>query len=174
MLRRMSLVTFLSLVTSCVLAERTQAQDWHNVSQSTRNSRILNVAYQYYMYYPNTRLECKAWVQHVVSQASNGVVWLPQNNPNYPWLWYWSPDVQTVYSDRWDGVPFTPGEIIQAKVRTASGGESQHTMIVVWVSSAEIMVIDCNYRGDRTVLVRRQSWAQFRNGIIRYTLYRVK
>jgi hypothetical protein len=178
MSKRLFVVFVTCLVGVCVSNE-TQAQTtydktwWHSMlNDSGRNSLILRNAQNYYD--GQYGGQCKVWAQNVVYAASRKVVWLPQNDPYCDWRWLASANVVATYSDRWDGVPWWPGQIIQAQVRTANGGTSPHTMIVVAVNASSITVIESNWRGDERVRRRTASWADFKRPIVHYTIYQVK
>jgi hypothetical protein len=148
---------------------------WHTVlSQSQRDANILRVAQSFLDNY-NAGVSCKVWVQTmVVPQASKYVAKIPLNDPYCEWRWQWGPDVEAVATDRWDGIPWPPGYIIQAQVRTSTGSTSPHTMIIQWASPYGAQFIECNWKGDSKVRRRYADWATLQRQIIHYTLYRVK
>ncbi len=173
---------FLVLVLTALgaMTPRAQAQTaadaywWHyRLSQSQRDAAVLRTA-QSFADNAFVGMSCKVWVQQaVVYPGSFRVVWLPLNS-GFDWLWQWSADVETVAVDNWNSVNWPPGEIIQAQVRTVSGGLSPHTMIIVSANSAGVNVIECNWRNDGRVRRRYVSWADLQRQIVHYTLYRVK
>jgi hypothetical protein len=120
-----------------------------------------------------TGVSCKVWIQQVVYQASAKVVWLPTNSST-DWMWQWSFDVEALATDRWDGVDWPSGCIIQAQVRTATGGVLPHTFIIVSVDRFGATFIECNWKGDSRVRRRTESWLTLQRQIVHYTLYRVK
>lgn len=177
---RTSLVAFLSCILGVVAAgNRALAQTqqdktwWHGLSDGSRNFLILQQALREEGTYGG---ECKAWVRNLVYKysVSRAVVWLPANDPVYSWRWQWSPNVQALYSDRWDGVPLYPGQIIQAVVRTRSGATLPHTMIVGSANWYSITVIESNWNGNGMVWRRTASWPDFQRNVVHYTLYQVK
>lgn len=150
---------------------------WHYLlNQWGRNNAIISTA----QFVPNGTYgdQCKIWVQNVVWNASSRTVWLPQNSSNCDWMWNWSPDVEIVASDRFDGsVWFSPGQIIQAQVRYSQWPyTSPHTMIVAWADSNYISVIESNYGPGNELRVNRRTvtWRNFWANTIHYTLYNVR
>mgnify|MGYP003394170965 CR=1 FL=1 len=139
---------------------------WHRWTQGQRNSVIVNRALQQNGYY--TGQQCKEWVQNTVYNASTGVVWLPQNQPNL-YQWYWSSDAYAV--------PYSPsiysansGSVIQMK-----WNGTPHTAIVYSSSGSGMWWIDCNWNGDRRVTMHFVSYNQFAAACGNlYTVYYVK
>jgi hypothetical protein len=163
---------------SLAMANKASAQAsgfaWHFIlTDAGRNYWILGEAQSY----PDGAYggQCKSWVQQVVWEASDYNVWLPQNSPGCDWQWNWSPNVQAIASDRWDGFPLLAGQIIQAQVRYSQWPyTSPHTMIVVNANAQNITVIESNYSSPLRVQRRTVSWNDFRRDVIHYTLYQVK
>jgi hypothetical protein len=147
---------------------------WHFIlTDSGRDSCILGEAQSY----PEGAYggQCKVWVQQVVWEASDYTVWLPTNSATCDWQWNGSPNVQALATDRWDGFPLFPGQIIQAQVRYSQWPfTSPHTMIVVSSNAASITIIESNYSSPGRVRRRTVSWADFRRDVLHYTLYQVK
>lgn len=171
-----SLFGFLCLVLTPALAQAQlcgEAIWWHDgLTQAQRDANILRVAQSY----PDGKfvgVECKQWVRDVVSIASKKSVVVPATS-GYEWIWWPSPDVEALFCDRWDGVPWPPGQILQAQVRAKSGGTLPHTMIVVSANAWGVTVIESNWQGDQKVRRRTCSWVDFKRSILHYTLYRVK
>lgn len=148
---------------------------WHtSLSQTQRNANIVRAAQSYRDGY-NAKASCKVWVQSmVVPKASKQVAQIPINSPYCDWMWVWGPDVEIVAQDRWDGVEWWPGYIIQCQVRTSTGGTSPHTMIVLSSDRNGARVIECNWKGDGIVRRRYADWPTLQRQILHYTLYRVK
>jgi hypothetical protein len=148
---------------------------WHaTLTQFQRNANIVRVAQSF----PDNTFvgqSCKVWVQSsVVPLASRYVAKIPLNDPYCEWRWQWGPDVEAVATDRWDGVDWWPGYIVQAQVRTTYGATSPHTMIVLASNRWSVTVIESNWRGDNTVRRRTVDWPTMQRQVIHYTLYRVK
>ena len=148
---------------------------WHDrLTQADRNACILRAA----LSFPDNTyvgVECKEWVQMcVVYPVSRRAVLLPLNSPSCDWMWQWSPDVEVVARDRWDGVSWPSGEIVQCQIRTKTGGLSKHTFIIMSTDQGGVNVIECNLSNDRQVRHRYVTWANLKTSITHYTLYRVK
>lgn len=147
---------------------------WHyRLTQAQRDANILRAA----LSVPdgtNVGVECKEWVRRVVKSASHNVVTVPPTTATQWWVWQWNPDVEAVATDRWDGVPWPPGQILQAEVRTKTGGTVPHTMVVVSADRYRVTVIESNWNGDTIVRRRTALWPDFQRNVVHYTLYRVK
>jgi surface antigen len=164
----------ISVVSLFLFGQTTYAQSpsyvWHEMfSQSQRNSAIVHRAQMHIGDYGG---QCKVFVQEVVWEASNGVVWLPQNHPSRLHRWKSSPDVRRVSTDSCRNLK--PGQIIQAELRARGGGSLPHTMIVEQFSSNSITVIESNYQNDGRVRRRTTSRSRFMDGIIHMTVYEVR
>ncbi len=181
MITRTTCVAVLAFLSSIlVFSRQSQAQSfyyqWHYLlTQAGRNNAIYWTAQSV----PNGTYggQCKVWVQNVVWNASNRTVWLPTNSSNCDWMWNWSSDVEIVAQDRWDGVAFRPGQIVQAQVRYSQWPyTSPHTMIIAWADANYVSVIESNFGSGNYERVNRRTvtWAQFKSSIIHYTLYNVR
>lgn len=169
-------LTIVSMSTDMCFAQSYTSFGWHNIlTQAGRNAAIRTAAEKY----PNGAYggECKMWVQNVVWTASGCNVWLPANSFTCEWAWMPSQWVETVACDEWNGVPFYPGQIVQAQVRTSTWPfTSPHTMIVLAADATSITVIESNYGAAFSQRVNRRTarWADFKRDILHYTLYQVK
>jgi hypothetical protein len=168
-------VGFFSLAESAVAQSIADKTWWHTrLTQAQRNDNIVRVAQSFPNGF-NAGVSCKVWVQTmVVPQASKNVAKIPLNNSYCDWMWQWGPDVEAVATDRWDGVEWWPGMIIQCQVRTTSGGLSPHTMIVISSDRWGAGFIECNWKNDGVVRRRYADWVTLRQQMVHYTLYRVK
>lgn len=172
-LRFSFLVFVLGFFSLAPLAKAQSSFWWHALlTQSGRNDAILQTALSYPAgtYFTGAG-ECKGWVQVVVSKASRGIVWLPQNDPYCLYKWLPSNDVQIIASDSfvawWN---FKPGQIIQAQI----GMSIPHTMIVQSTNAFTISVVDCNWGRDNIIRRRTIDWYTFNRQVTHFTLYQVK
>ncbi len=164
-------VTVLFCLATATLATPSLVNWWHGLSQSQRNTEILNTALDQVGDY--TGLQCKAWVQDVVDEASDGVVNPPQNQNDY--TWYTSSNVRVLPR------PFPidavqPGQIIQMRWRNHDGSIHPHTAIVKNKTSTKMTWVDCNWNGDETVRVHTIYFSDFYwavNGY-NYNVYEIK
>jgi hypothetical protein len=169
--RKMVLSKFSSLVVAVIAfimgaVAPAQAQ-WHNWSQSQRDSAILSRALS--QYGVNTGVECKEWVQNLVYGASAGAVWIPQTQPNqYQWYpsayTYAVPYCPSIYSAG-------PGSIIQMKWNS-----TLHTAIVYSTTGSGMWWIDCNWGHDKRVTIHYVSYSQFMSATSNsfYTVYYIR
>jgi hypothetical protein len=147
---------------------------WRGLGQSGRNQVILDRAARDIN--QPVGVQCKPWVQRVVTDASRGAATVPTTAPD-PAGWYWQPNA---YAIRYYGSisAVRPGWIVQMNLRKADGTISPHTAIVVGVSTSGIFWIESNYdsKHPNTVYTRFQTFADFErqtyiNGQARYSLY---
>jgi hypothetical protein len=145
---------------------------WRGLSQIERNQAILDRAYRDLD--RNVGVQCKPWVQWVVSEASRGVATVPLTAPN-AYGWYWQPGryATRVYTNIRN---VRPGWIVQMNLRFANGSVGPHTAIVVGVASSGVYWVESNYAVPNTVKLRFQSYADFErltyiSGQYRYSVY---
>ncbi len=154
-------------------ASAADVQWWRNLSQADRNMIILQRAYRDNGQYVG--LNCKMWAQKVVSDASRGVVTLPQTLPTAEgWYYTYSPYLVGMSG----GIrSVQPGTIIQMRYKWASGTITVHTMFVTWRSSTAFGVIESNVpAGSLTVGTRNNaalSFSDFERNVQQYSCYYV-
>jgi hypothetical protein len=151
---------------------------WHSSSQIDRNWYILNRAY-----WDNNKyvgLNCKQWVQRVVSDASGGHVWLPTTANNGS-AWWWNYDSNGHVGQRSGSIyGVQRGDIVQMNWRQNNGSWVPHTAIVAWVDSGGIYFIESNWRQPSTepanyVNVRYETFSNFQYKTEgRYSIYYIK
>lgn len=145
---------------------------WRGLTQTTRNQLILNQAGRDLG--KNVGLQCKPWVQRVVSLASKGVATVPATCPNSSG-WYWCAGGNAVGLS----MPIQnvkPGYIVQMNIKLAGGGTGPHTAIVYLVDSGGIWWLDSNFVGTNKVGLHYQTFATFLNsvnigGSYKYSVY---
>lgn len=160
----------LALVCSVATAS-SLANWWHGLSQSQRNTEILDVALDQVGDY--TGMQCKHWVQEVVDEASQGAVYPPTNKNNYTWNSH--SKVRTLPK------PFPinavqPGHIIQMQWRNNNGTVYPHTAIVKSKTSTKMTWVDCNWYGDETVTTHSVLFTDFYTAVngYNYNVYEIK
>lgn len=134
---------------------------WHTMSQSQRNSAIVNRAIQNVNQWSG--ISCKEWVRKVVYEASGNHVIVPPNSPApYDYMWQSDPTCQVVgMSMLIENV--IPGYIIQ--MRLTSGWP--HTAIVTAKTSTTVTFTEGNWDStpadytDAYVRTRTITFAQF-------------
>lgn len=148
---------------------------WRGLSQAARNQLILERAYRDLGV--NVGKNCKEWVQlSVVPGASRGVASVPATYPNPDgWTWYWGPYATVQYTNIRQA---QPGWIVQMEIPLKAGGRTPHTAIVFGRSATGIYWLDSNWRGDTTVRLHFQTFAEFEswtlvNGTYRYSVYSI-
>ena len=132
------------------------ATSWHDLSQTKRNERILDRAYEDEDKFGGW---CKEWVQDIVFDASNGAVYPP---PNHKKKDRWKHDPKKYPGSKYcigRCGPITsarPGEIVQIRWKTSYVPlpNNLHTFIVVSVNSSSITVIDSNGKNKKIVRER--------------------
>lgn len=134
---------------------------WHSMTQSQRNSLIVNRAYQDL----NIQVgkSCKEWIRDVVLESSGWHVTIPSNQPApNDYMWYSDPTGQVVgMSMPIENV--APGHIIQ--MRLSSGWP--HTAIVASKTSTTVTFIESNWdstpsiNSDAVVRTRTITFLQF-------------
>jgi hypothetical protein len=152
-------------------AHASNATWWHALSQSSRNSKILNKGLGEVG--DTTGLQCKEWVREIVKDASLNTVTIPSTKPNM-YQWYPHPDV--------DGIPqpspitwAAPGSIIQMKWTTPNGNVTPHTAIVKSHTSSGMYWVDCNWNFDTKVIVHFVAYSTFADRVgSSYTIYYIK
>ena len=149
---------------------------WRGLSQNDRNQVILDRTSQDIGNYVG--LNCKLWVQNVVSGASRHAASVPPTSPDANG-WVWTPNAYAVrvYANINTA---QPGWIVQMNRRNSSGGITPHTAIVVGRSSYGIYWVDSNYAivPDNVVRLHSESFADFDratyiSGAYRYSMYYV-
>jgi hypothetical protein len=108
------------------VSEAISALTWHKYSQSKRNGLIIAEAFEDLYSPPRVNpygkdVECKGWVQYIVSRASDGAVWPPRNAPDeYGDSWKGCPNKKLYVGRRSTGIHgVQPGDIIQMHYQTA-------------------------------------------------------
>jgi hypothetical protein len=120
-------------------------------------------------------MNCKVWAQKVVSDASRGVVTLPQTLPTIEgWYYAYSPYLVGMSG----GIrSVQPGTIIQMRYKWNSGAITVHTMFVTWRSSTAFGVIESNVpAGSLKVGTRNNaalSFSNFEQNVQQYSCYYV-
>ncbi len=170
--RKSGIVVFILALFGVVLSATgaSMATSWHGLSQSQRNARILNVALD--QVGDDTGMECKAWVQDVVDEASNGAVYPPRNQNDYTWRS--SSDVyrmQQPFPIEWA----EPGDIIQMRWANRNGSTTPHTAILVSKSSSRMRWVDCNWVEEDTVGTHYVTYADFYRAVgSNYNVYQIR
>jgi hypothetical protein len=147
---------------------------WKNRGQANRNIDILTRAYKDNG--KNVGIQCKPWVQKVVSEASRGVVAVPTTTDSATgWKWNSSKYVKSLGSDINSAMP---GDIVQMNIKGKDGVPGPHTAIVSARILSTIWWIDSNYVGTNIVGVHDQTVAKFLSsvtidGVQKYTVYRI-
>ena len=117
---------------------------WSQMTHAQRTEAIITRANQDNGYvFPN--LECKTWVQTVVTSASGGAAVIPQNQNNY--TWYTNSSV--AWPSQYSCIPVENaqrGWMIQMSFRNTSDHSiiNPHTIIIENVYSTYMDIIDCN------------------------------
>ncbi len=166
----LSVLALLALVCT-VAASPSMVNWWHGLSQNQRNAEILDVALD--QVGDDTGLECKPWVQAVVNEASNGTVNVPSNLNDYTWK---SSSNVRVMPRPFPIETVKPGQIIQMRWQNHDGSVYPHTAIVKSKTSTKMTWVDCNWRGDETVMTHTVYFSDFYwavNGYD-YNVYEIK
>lgn len=157
---------------------------WHAMEQSERNSRILEVALDYYG--NNVELSCKEWVRDVIEEATNGHVKVPSNTPAGD---SWGPDPEShIIRYRYNSEPAildtTPGDIVQMQWKPGIGSSdseyNMHTAIVLSVFQNGVIFIESNYDktpedvSDAVVSIRFESEQKFNQKVQAFSVYSVR
>ena len=144
---------------------------WHGLSQSQRNSRIINRADNDIGDY--TGQSCKEWVRDVVEDASDGLVTIPSTRSNN-YQWYSHPYVAPClhpFPINW----VQPGQIIQMRWTNNNGTTTPHTAIVLSKTSSSMTWLDCNWQGDEVVRTHSMTFNYFNNHVgSYYTVYEIR
>ena len=145
------------------LPEPLMCMEWHELSQSQRNQKILERAYK--DLHQKTK-ECKAWVQDVVYSASNGDVYPPITDMNHKDRWIDDPEkTDSEYCiGRCASIRSAkPGEIVQLRWKESYVPlpNNLHTFIVVSVNASTITVIDSNAENRQIVSERELPISDF-------------
>ncbi len=108
------------------VSEAVSASTWHKYPQSKRNGLIIAEAFEDLYNPPRLNpygkdVECKGWVQYIVSRASDGAVWPPSNAPDaYGDSWAGCPDPKKYVGRRKNISKVEPGDIIQMHYQTTN------------------------------------------------------
>jgi hypothetical protein len=155
----------------------TVTPSWQSMTQQQRNQAIINAGLNGHsvsgvppiaLY--NIGLECKPWVQWVVSNASNNWVSLPATAPdNYQW----HPGAHVVQMS--STLPsLQPGWILQLQRANNAG---PHTAIVLSASTAGIYLFDSNWvdwpQIQNEVGIHFMTWPQFNSAFTQYSVYEI-
>jgi hypothetical protein len=169
-LAKSRLVAFLAVCAAIVTTAVAATTGWHGLSQSQRNSRILNRADDDLN--QNVGMSCKEWVRRVVRNASGGEVGIPSNQNDYTWnshpYVYRCPQP---YPISW----VQPGQIIQMRWTNANGTSTPHTAIVLSRTSTSMTWIDSNWQGDEVVRTHSMTYSHFNNRVgNNYNIYEIR
>lgn len=137
------------------VASATGVNSWHRLTQTDRNQRIINTAYQDL---GRRRGQCKTWIQEVVLRASQVHVPLPLNATS-PNNWYWESDPYNHaigMSMRLENVPV--GNIIQMRLQNGT----PHTAIVAGRTRDGVTFLESNrHNNDETVRLEPITYKKF-------------
>lgn len=151
------------------LHEPLMHREWHDLSQSQRNQKILQRAYQDL---GQKKGQCKPWVQDVVFAASNGAVYPPKNHPLKD---RWRNDPKNTDSEYCIGRcgPITsasPGEIVQVRWKAnVNPPDNLHTFIVVSVNAS-----DSNGKNKQSVRKRTLQTSNFNKIADSFSIYYIR
>lgn len=147
-------------------SEAISAKTWHGYTQKKRNGLIIAEAFEDLYDPPRLNpygkdVECKGWVQYIVSRASDGAVWPPSNTQNgYGDAWEGCPDKKLYVGRRSRISKVEAGDIIQMHYQTAKKQPAPinayyipHTAIVSRIIGNGFAMewIDNNWKGDKFV-----------------------
>lgn len=169
--RKLSVVAAVIACLAIVATATATVIGWHGLSQSQRNSRIINRAMGDLG--DDMNMQCKEWVRLVVREASDGEVVIPSTRSNN-YQWYSHPYVQAML------MPYPinavqPGQIIQMRW-TNNGNTVPHTAIVLSRTSSGMTWIDCNWlNNDETVRTHYMTYNYFNTHVgYNYTVYEIR
>lgn len=130
------------------------AVDWHSMSQTARDQAIIDRGLRDVGKYVG--LNCKEWVQKVVSEASSRAVYIPttMSSPN-DYLWNSAPYVGGMCMSIRN---IKPGRIVQMKWLSTGG---PHTFIVTSVISSGMNIVESNSNWDLKVSARFWTFQDF-------------
>jgi hypothetical protein len=118
----------------------------------------------------NSGLQCKPWVQWVVSNASSGWVSLPATEPNN---YQWNAGAHVVQMSS-TLASLQPGWILQLQRANNAG---PHTAIVLSASTAGIYFLDSNWvewpQVQNEVAVHFMTLPQFNSAFTEYSIYQI-
>ena len=149
--------------------------EWHELTQTQRNRKILERAYQDL---DQKKKECKEWIQDIVFNASDGEVYPPQNHILKD---RWIDDPENTNSEYCIGRsgPITsarPGEIVQVRWKESykKPPRNLHTFIVVSVNALTITVIDSNAEDQKIVRERDMNISNFDKIADSFSIYYIR